>query len=68
MMRLYCYKQWERESLLLLQVLLGFETTDNDKIQSLQNVISIFDNICTDGHYGVHHGYVARICASRTSI
>ena len=32
-----------------------------DKVQSLQGAIDIFHTICTDGNYGLHHSYIARI-------
>lgn len=32
-----------------------------EKIQSLRGAIDIFDTVCTDGHYGSHHAYVARV-------
>ncbi len=32
-----------------------------DKVQSLRGAIDIFSNICTDGNYGIHHPYIARI-------
>ena len=32
-----------------------------DKVQSLRGAIAIFNNICTDGNYGMHHSYIARV-------
>ena len=32
-----------------------------DKIQSLQGAIDIFGLVCTDGNYGIHHSFIARI-------
>ncbi len=32
-----------------------------DKAQSLCNAISIFNLVCTDGNYGLHHAYIARV-------
>ena len=32
-----------------------------DKVQSLRGAIDIFHTICTDGNYGLHHSYIARI-------
>ena len=32
-----------------------------EKVQSLRGAIEIFDTICTDGNYGLHHSYIARI-------
>lgn len=31
------------------------------KAQSLRGAIDIFSNICTDGNFGIHHPYIARI-------
>ena len=32
-----------------------------EKAQSLRNAIEIFHTICTDGNYGLHHSYTARV-------
>ena len=32
-----------------------------EKVQSLRGAIEIFDTICTDGNYGLHHSYIARV-------
>jgi len=32
-----------------------------EKVQSLRNAIEIFNTICTDGNYGLHHSYIARV-------
>ena len=32
-----------------------------EKVQSLRSAIEIFDTICTDGNYGLHHSYIARV-------
>ena len=32
-----------------------------DKIQNLQGAIDIFGLVCTDGNYGIHHSFIARI-------
>lgn len=32
-----------------------------DKVQSLYGAIKIFSIICTDGNYGLHHSYIARV-------
>ena len=32
-----------------------------EKVQSLRGAIEIFDMICTDGNYGLHHSYIARV-------
>lgn len=32
-----------------------------DKAQSLRDAIEIFNLICTDGNYGMHHSYIARV-------
>ncbi len=33
----------------------------SEKVQCLRGAIEIFDTICTDGNYGLHHSYIARI-------
>ena len=32
-----------------------------EKVQSLRGAIEIFNTICTDGNYGLHHSYIARV-------
>ncbi|MBQ7320230.1 MAG: helix-turn-helix transcriptional regulator [Clostridia bacterium] len=32
-----------------------------EKVQSLRGAIEIFDTVCTDGNYGSHHSYIARV-------
>ena len=39
----------------------GKNMSPADKVQSLYGAIDIFSNICTDGNYGMHHAYIARI-------
>ena len=39
----------------------GKNMSPTDKVQSLRGAIDIFSNICTDGNYGIHHPYIARI-------
>ena len=33
----------------------------SEKIQSLRGAVEIFHIVCTDGNYGIHHAYIARI-------
>ncbi len=39
----------------------GKNMSPADKVQSLRGAIAIFGNVCTDGNYGIHHPYIARI-------
>ena len=32
-----------------------------EKVQSLRGAIEIFNTVCTDGNYGSHHSYIARV-------
>ena len=32
-----------------------------EKVQSLRGAIEIFHTVCTDGNYGSHHAYIARV-------
>ncbi len=32
-----------------------------EKVQSLRGAIEIFNTVCTDGNYGLHHSYIARV-------
>lgn len=33
----------------------------HEKVQSIRSAINMFDLICTDGNYGVHNSYIARM-------
>lgn len=33
----------------------------SEKVQSLRAAIEIFNTVCTDGNYGLHHSYIARV-------
>lgn len=35
--------------------------TAGEKAESIQNAISLFDHVCTDGNYGDHNGFIARM-------
>lgn len=39
----------------------GKNMSSADKAQNLRGAINIFSNICTDGNYGMHHPYIARV-------
>lgn len=32
-----------------------------EKVQSIQSAIMLFDHVCTDGNYGIHNLYIARM-------
>ena len=32
-----------------------------EKVQSLRGAIELFHIVCTDGNYGIHHSYIARV-------
>ena len=48
---------------LMISGVISFESNMSltDKVQSLSGAINIFNNICPDGNYGMHHSYIARI-------
>ena len=33
----------------------------SDKIKSIKSAIALFDHVCTDGNYGIHSAYIARM-------
>lgn len=33
----------------------------SDKIKSIKSAITLFDHVCTDGNYGIHSAYIARM-------
>ncbi len=35
--------------------------TTTEKVQSIRGAITLFDHICTDGNYGSHNAYIARM-------
>ena len=39
--------------------------TAAEKAEGLSSVVKLFDSICTDGNYGIHHAFVARVLTLR---
>ncbi len=33
----------------------------SEKVESIKSAIALFDHVCTDGNYGVHNAYIARM-------
>lgn len=33
----------------------------SEKVQSIRLAINLFDHVCPDGNYGIHHAYIARM-------
>ncbi len=50
-------------SRLMIDGILAYDSnmSVSDKVQSLRGAIEIFRIVCTDGNFGVHHSYIARV-------
>jgi len=48
---------------LMIGAVMAYERnmTASEKVESVKNAIAIFGMICTDGNYGIHNGYIARM-------
>ncbi len=48
---------------LIIGTVISYEQnmTPFEKIESIRSAIGLFDHVCTDGNYGVHHAYIARM-------
>lgn len=48
---------------LIIGTVISYEQnmTPFEKIESIRSAIDLFDHVCTDGNYGVHHAYIARM-------
>ena len=48
---------------LMIGCVLTYESnlTPREKADGIENAIGLFDHVCPDGNYGIHHGYIARM-------
>ena len=48
---------------LIIGAVIAYEQnmSTSDKIESIRSAISLFDLVCTDGNYGIHNAYIARM-------
>ena len=47
----------------IIGTMLSYEQnmTPFEKVQSIRSAIALFDHVCTDGNYGIHNSYIARM-------
>ena len=47
----------------IIGTMLSYEQnmTPSEKVQSIRSAIALFDNVCTDGNYGIYNSYIARM-------
>lgn len=47
----------------IIGTMLSYEQnmTPSQKVQSIRSAITLFDHVCTDGNYGIHNSYIARM-------
>ncbi|MBQ8186975.1 MAG: hypothetical protein IJ037_08915, partial [Clostridia bacterium] len=48
---------------LMIGCVLTYESnlTPREKADGIENAIGLFEHVCPDGNYGIHHGYIARM-------
>ncbi len=48
---------------LIIGTVIAYEQnmSNSDKIKSIKSAIALFDHVCTDGNYGIHNAYIARM-------
>ena len=47
----------------IIGTMLSYEQnmTPSEKVQSIRSAITLFDQVCTDGNYGIYNSYIARM-------
>ncbi len=48
---------------LIIGTVIAYEQnmSPSEKVESIKSAIALFDHLCTDGNYGVHNAYIARM-------
>lgn len=48
---------------LIIGTVIAYEQnmSPSEKVESIKSAITLFDHVCTDGNYGVHNAYIARM-------